>query len=146
MSYQSYVLGFIFDKKIENVLMIKRTPNHKRQANMFNGIGGKIEENETIYNAMNRESIEEIGFSPNNWEHIISLSGKGFSIYTFRAFDDLSKAKQMEEDEIYIVSLKNIPNECVEDVDWMLSFWKNLNNEYPIQIYKKGTTSLDVRT
>jgi 8-oxo-dGTP pyrophosphatase MutT (NUDIX family) len=122
----TYVLGFIFDEDMKNVLLIKRSPNHPRQANLFNGIGGKVEETDCCEkSAMIRESIEEIGFTPDDWEKIIVLHGVGYSIYTYRATADLSLAKQMEEDEIHIVSLDNIPNDCVEDVDWLLRMSKS---------------------
>lgn len=52
-----YVLLLLFTKDFKKVLLIKR--NKKPFANLYNGIGGKIELGETVKEATIRECMEE---------------------------------------------------------------------------------------
>lgn len=53
-----YVLLLLFTKDFKKVLLIKR--KKKPFANLYNGIGGKIEPNETVEEATIRECLEEV--------------------------------------------------------------------------------------
>ena len=53
-----YVLLLLFTKDFKKVLLIKR--KKKPFANLYNGIGGKIEPNETVIDATIRECMEEV--------------------------------------------------------------------------------------
>ncbi len=56
-----YVVGFVFSKDLSRVLLVlKNRPAW--QNGKFNGIGGKIEADETAFEAMNREFVEETYF------------------------------------------------------------------------------------
>lgn len=52
-----YVLLLLFTRDFKNLLLIKR--NKEPYANLYNGIGGKIENNETVIEATIRECKEE---------------------------------------------------------------------------------------
>jgi hypothetical protein len=68
-----YVVGFMFDFAFERVALIrKRKPIW--QAGKLNGIGGKIEANETREEAMRREFIEEAGFDA-TWHFYCNCAG-----------------------------------------------------------------------
>jgi 8-oxo-dGTP diphosphatase len=53
-----YVLGFVFDLEYRDVLLIQKA-RPAWQAGRLNGLGGKMEEGETSYQAMERELAEE---------------------------------------------------------------------------------------
>src|SRR6478752_4549150 len=56
--HQEYVLGFAFSRGGDEVLMIRK--NHPEwMKGKFNGIGGKVQENESMLTAMVRECREE---------------------------------------------------------------------------------------
>ena len=61
---KKYVVIFLFTKDYKKVLMIKR--NKPPYKDCWNGIGGKIEENETEIQAAIRECHEETGIKLNN--------------------------------------------------------------------------------
>ena len=61
---KKYVLLLLFTKDFSKILLIKR--KKKPFANLYNGIGGKIEENETIQEATIRECMEETKIVINN--------------------------------------------------------------------------------
>ena len=54
---KKYVLLLLFTKDFNKILLIKR--KKKPFVNLYNGIGGKIEENETVQEATIRECMEE---------------------------------------------------------------------------------------
>ena len=56
---KQFVVIFLFTKDFKKVLMVKR--NKPPYKNCWNGIGGKIEENETQIQAAIRECYEETG-------------------------------------------------------------------------------------
>lgn len=57
---RSYVLGFVFDLEYRDVLLIQKA-RPAWQAGRLNGLGGKVEEGEAFYQAMERELAEETG-------------------------------------------------------------------------------------
>jgi len=66
---QKYVLGFLFNPKQDSVVLIrKKKPDW--QNGFWNGVGGKIEQDETDKQAMSREFLEETGINHTNWEYI----------------------------------------------------------------------------
>jgi 8-oxo-dGTP pyrophosphatase MutT (NUDIX family) len=58
----NFVLGFVFDEKLERVLIIKKN-RPEFLANLYNGIGGKTHPGETGKKAMTREFAEEAGLT-----------------------------------------------------------------------------------
>lgn len=82
----SYVAGFCFDKILQNVLLIfKNKPEW--QKGKLNAIGGKIEENETPLQAMQREFKEETlcYVDAFDWKEFCILQGTDFKVHFFYA-------------------------------------------------------------
>lgn len=77
-----YVVGFMFDKDLV-LLVNKSRPNW--QERLWNGVGGKIEDNEVPLEAMRREFKEEIGCEYNDWDLFAIESGRDYMVYCFRA-------------------------------------------------------------
>lgn len=65
-----YVVTFILNRTKDKVLLIKRIK--PPYIGKYNGIGGKIEGNETIYECCIRETFEEIGIKINNPIHLVT--------------------------------------------------------------------------
>ena len=61
---KNYVVIMLFNKECNKVLLVKR--NKKPYKNCWNGIGGKIKENETPIDAAKRECMEETNISLKN--------------------------------------------------------------------------------
>src|SRR5437588_12445111 len=101
-----YCLGFAFDNAGQNVVLIRKK-KPEWQAGKLNGVGGKIEELETVYEAMSREFQEETGIItiPRDWRAYLYMYGPGFRVHTFLRFDDdIVNAKSTTDEEICIVS------------------------------------------
>ncbi len=86
-----YVCGFLFDDYhigkeggICVALVQKKYP--PRQAGYFNGVGGKIEEDETPVEAMEREFEEEGGLRLlDSWTHFCTFRTESAIVYWFTA-------------------------------------------------------------
>lgn len=122
---QEYVLGFMFDKKGEKVALIEKI-KPKWQEGLLNGIGGKIEEDESAYTAMTREFFEETGVHYEHWNFFTQMQEDGvFKVYVFYAFsDDVYNVKTVEQEEVYVMDLdeewKVIRENSVSNIPWLL--------------------------
>jgi 8-oxo-dGTP diphosphatase len=116
---KEYVLGFAFDNKEENIVVIEKL-RPEWQKGLYNGIGGKIETSDSSnYTAMCREFREETGVItlPSMWYQFSTLIfeddilGGIAKVYCFKMFtDDIFRCKTTEDENIRIVSIKEIVN------------------------------------
>jgi len=92
---KNYVLGFMFDSYYRRVLLIAK--NHPEwQKGRLNGIGGKIEDNESPMHAMEREFREEtkgIFDSPDR-------------IHAWQLFGRLTSGASGHEEEVWLFHAK----------------------------------------
>lgn len=81
-----YVLSFIFHEDRRYVLLVRKN-RPAWQAGKYNGIGGKIEANETAAQAAARELKEEadIDIDPTELTAFGKLMGTGYQVYLFAA-------------------------------------------------------------
>ena len=86
---------------------------------MLNGIGGKLESDETPFDAMNREFKEETDchIDGDKWNRFVILEGNDWVVHFFYTYSDkIYDLKSMEEEQLEIhnvsdiVSLNTIPN------------------------------------
>ncbi len=124
-----YVVGFVFDEKLEKVMLIKKL-RPEAHLGLFNGVGGKIEENETALAAMQRECEEESSLVIRDWRpmgEIVnskeSADDVEFQVFVFGAISDITAAKTMTDEEIHIIDVKDIePGTCVQNIPDIISF------------------------
>jgi 8-oxo-dGTP pyrophosphatase MutT (NUDIX family) len=118
-----YVLGFVFNSTGDYVLLMQKQ-KPKWQAGFWNGIGGKIEPDETAYHAMVREANEEIGLTDADWKVFAELHGKDFRVVVFKAFigmDDLQACRAQEEEPIYVFATHALPKpEMITNLRWLI--------------------------
>lgn len=102
-----YVVGFMFDQSMEEVALIRKN-KPEWQAGLLNGVGGKIEPNESALFAMRREFLEEAGSETDGmWNPFCSMSGKNndgerFEIEFFYAIGALAVLKSQESEKLEI--------------------------------------------
>ena len=138
-----YCVGFMFSKSNNKVaLILKNRP--KWQAGNYNGIGGKIEKNETPIQAMVREFNEETGVKTkeSEWTNAINIycSNNSF-IYFFFSFGDLNKLKTTTDEKIEIFEINNLPINMIENLKWIIPLLIDRTADFsiPIEHYEIST-------
>ena len=108
---KKYVVIFLFTKDFKKVLMIKR--NKQPYKDCWNGIGGKIEENETEVQAAKRECYEETGIKLDN--------PKLFITYIYPETNQINKGTNLSVLYDFINEIPLKPN------DEGIYQWKDIN-------------------
>jgi len=120
MKMKYYVLGFVFNKAKNAVLLIeKKRPEW--QAGYWNGIGGKIEENETPVEAIEREAWEEMGLH-HIFDHALTFvcpGGTVFVYYTVLDWPNIS-FKQKEDEPLKVWPVNFLPEKVMASLRWLI--------------------------
>jgi len=120
-----YCVGFMFSEDWERVLLMRKL-KPKWQEGLLNGIGGKVEENESPQFAMIRETIEETGItSPAQWKQFCVIKGPSYELTCFYSQDEnLQRARNMEAERLGIYETWRIriqDEETVSNLPWLIS-------------------------
>lgn len=102
-----YSLGFVLSQDGQSVALVQKN-RPPMLAGLFNGIGGHIEEGETPLQACVREVEEEANLMvvEENWTACGMITdGEFFEVHVFTAQADLSLAKTMTDEEIFVFPL-----------------------------------------
>jgi len=131
-----YVLGFLFNEKLTQVALIRKT-KPEWQAGKYNGIGGKIEKGESPLFAIIREFEEETGGKANEnfWQLYCNMKSYEFEVYTFSAIGDLTDLKTTTEEEVVIIDVDQVNilrDKLLSNVPWLIEMAidKLKNNEF----------------
>jgi 8-oxo-dGTP diphosphatase len=121
-----YVCGLLFSPSLDSVVLIRKN-RPTRQAGKLNGVGGKVEANESPSQAMVREFREETGVEFKYWNHFAKLSGTDFQVWFYcgssaRAHDCATQTDEAIElhpaYDFYALAQRR---ECVENLPWLVS-------------------------
>ena len=116
----AYVVGFRFDQWRKRVALIRKN-KPAWQAGLLNGVGGKIEADESGYAAMIREFKEETGANEVQWSHFHSMRGEDWRVEFFAGVGDLSKLISAEAEQVEIHAVNAIHEvRCVENLPWLI--------------------------
>lgn len=119
-----FVLGFLFNQTLDMVLLIRKS-RPQWQCGLLNGVGGKVEKDESPMDAMVREFREETGAHTGvgDWNFFARMSGTGFVVDCFVSncvqgweFARSVTDEQLEHYDVgSICSLDTVPN-----VPWLV--------------------------
>lgn len=102
---ERYCLGLIRSLDLHKIVLIKKQrPAFQRDC--FNGIGGKLEADETAVEAMVRECREECALTipADQWHPLAELGdGTHYHIHVFQATHDLTKTQTLTDEEVVVV-------------------------------------------
>lgn len=123
-----YVAGLMFSKTRSFVALICR----KRPAWMagkLNGIGGKVEAEESAAEAMFREFGEAAGYWTHGWSWFAELTGKSqrgdesFRVDWFTGVGELSKLSTKTDEPIVVIPVGQVYGQrrnMVENLPWLI--------------------------
>lgn len=101
---REWVVGFLLDDAGERVVLVRKN-RPAWQKGRLNGVGGKVEQGESLHDAMVREFLEETGVetAPSDWQHFASLQWEEGIVRFFRSFADrrlLDACRTMTDESI----------------------------------------------
>ena len=114
-----YVLGLIFNEAKTQILLVdKLRPDWMKDR--VNGIGGKIDDGETPFDAIHRESKEETSYDF-DFKHTITFVCPGGTVFVYIAvcFGDITY-KQIEDERLAVWELYNLPNNMISNLKWII--------------------------
>ena len=113
-----WVVGFLFNSKNELALVKKTHPAW--QAGKLNGVGGKVEEGESIIQAMRREFNEEAGVELEAWREFAILKIDYGDVHFLVAHGDYELESLTEElvGWYSLDVLKTLPH--IRNLDWLI--------------------------
>ena len=119
---KNYVIGLIFDDKNRVLLINKLRPDW--QKGYYNGIGGKVEENETFMKAMIRETKEEANLDiKKNWKlyHKDILANVQINTYYQKiSSEEIEKFKSLTDEKIELFEIDKLPTNTLPDIRHMI--------------------------
>ena len=130
-----YVIGFVFSKSLDRVVMIKKNrPDFL--AGKLNGVGGRVDANELPKQAMRRECMEETGLDIIRWTkfHTLKIESNGEIVHCFFAVSNRIDSAETRTDEpvsiheISSLSSLNTNEPCCDLIDKAVRIAANLNN------------------
>tara|TARA_R110000787_G_scaffold63273_5_gene142543 strand:+ start:57 stop:500 length:444 start_codon:yes stop_codon:yes gene_type:complete len=120
---KKYVTGLLFSQDASHVVLIKKI-NPLWQRGLFNGIGGKIEADESSVDAMVREFFEETGVITNqaDWTCYARIfRPKCYDVDVYFAHSDLAfSAKTLEQEQVHIIKLTELPSNIIPNLQWLM--------------------------
>lgn len=135
----NYCLGFVVDPTGERVLLMeKRRPSW--QAGRLNGIGGKVEGEETGVEAMVRECQEETGLdlSADAWTSLGAIAFEGGQVHVYVATGNVDDAQALTDEPMRPVKLADAVNGLYPLVDSVQEILIKIHEQTPKPALKSG--------
>ncbi|PAS41260.1 hypothetical protein CGT68_05145 [Vibrio cholerae] len=135
----NYVTGFMFSQDLLNVGLIKKL-KPKWQSGLYNGIGGKIEHDESPYEAIAREFQEETGVQTNQdeWKLYVTLTRPDIYRvhFLYMISDKVHNIQTMEKEIVTLFPCDQLPKNIIPNLRWLipLAIDNKLNINKPISI------------
>lgn len=127
-----YVCGFLFSEDETHVALVQKQ-KPAWQSGYHNGIGGKVEVDESVKDAMSREFMEETGvlIKPDSWNLYASVSGTDWTVFFYRAASDkVFECKTMETEDIKVVQVAEVGDmQVIPNLRWLIPMALDPNHE-----------------
>ncbi|MCT7912103.1 NUDIX domain-containing protein [Arcobacter lacus] len=113
----NYVVGIITDG---SKILLLRKNNPDWQKGLYNGVGGKVDLDETPLEAIKRGCQKEVGLEISNWSEIetIPLQSGVDLTYFFAVIEEeeLKKAQGLEDERVEFFDINNLPKNILKDL------------------------------
>ncbi|MCT7588188.1 NUDIX hydrolase [Aliarcobacter butzleri] len=113
----NYVVGIVTDG---SKILLLRKNNPDWQKGLYNGVGGKVNLDETPLEAIIRECQKEVGLKIPNWNQIetIPLQSGVDLTYFFAVIEEeeLKKAQSLQDERVEFFDIDNLPKNILKDL------------------------------
>ena len=113
----NYVVGIVTDG---SKILLLRKNNPDWQKGLYNGVGGKVDLDETPFEAIIRECQKEVGLEISNWSEIetIPLQSGVDLTYFFAVIEEeeLKKAQSLQDERVEFFDIDNLPKNILKDL------------------------------
>lgn len=134
-THTTYVAGLLFSPNLSHVLLIRKK-KPLWQKDKLNGVGDKIEGEETPEQAMLREFSEEAGEGPREWTQYLEVSGINndglpFGVHFFHDIShgkNLRDYKAMEAEKLEVIPVMEIHplrQDMLPNLPWLVALAVN---------------------
>lgn len=117
---REFVLGLVFRPGLDVVFLIRKN-RPDWQAGHYNGIGGRIEPDESPRFAMSREYKEETGATVGvlEWRLFCLLRSRGDIVHCFCA-ESAAKVQSKTDEEVFTCHVACLPPNALPQLRWMI--------------------------
>lgn len=122
-----YVLGFYFLGSWRAAVVLINKLKPESQAGKLNGIGGRVEQNETPLDAMVREFREETGKPVDGgaWTQFARLEFRDATVYCFQATGDtlgigFGRGNSPTPEIVTSCFVNNLPSHVMPNLRWLI--------------------------
>lgn len=121
------VVGFMFNKNKTDVLLIQKN-RPAWQFGKLNGIGGKVEKNEGLIDAMIREFQEETSIDCEGWISVITMHGVDWEAQVYAcSTDDVFHYSQLEDEKLCLIPITDLDKyEHINNLRWLIPMSLNV--------------------
>lgn len=125
--YQAIPRVLIFLRNGADVLLLKGAPTKRIWANLYNGVGGHVEQDEDVLSAARREVQEETGLDVPDLKlcAVVNIDGgdqtTGILMFVFTGWSQRREITESHEGALHWIAadaLADLP--LVEDLSWLL--------------------------
>lgn len=119
---RAYVLGFCFMWGGSEVVLIRKN-KPAWQKGLLNGVGGKIESNETPSQAMAREWVEETGAPSPAWNHFVTMDFSGAVVHVFKCvLTGFLEVKSTTDEAVFMFPVSAVPGSSIiiPNLRWLI--------------------------
>jgi 8-oxo-dGTP pyrophosphatase MutT (NUDIX family) len=139
MTPRRYCLGFCFDPEGKHVVLIRKNrPDWAK--GLLNGLGGEINPEEPLEEAMAREFQEECGLFVRPWREFGVMTGGGREVHLMTArFLHIEQVRQTTDEAVVVMPTRVTinPRLLVPSVSWMIPLALDRNKHVFIHSTRK---------
>jgi len=145
-----YVVGFAMfklsaplphSKESTDVLLMHKT-HPPWQFGLFNGVGGVMEPDETMQEAMSREFLQEANclVPADRWRYMLTISYPHCEIHVLKVDvnpTERSYIKTVTAESVQWFDVRYLPGKIVFDLTWMIPMMFDTELQFPIRLDRR---------
>jgi 8-oxo-dGTP diphosphatase len=118
-----FVDGLMFDPLLSRVVLIRKI-RPEWQAGLLNAVGGKVEPNESAFNAMAREFEEETGVTGLQWRQFLDLKllRDSGTLCCFYSIGNVNKVFTKTDEKVAVMDVHEVMDRCdtIPNLRWLI--------------------------